>query len=389
MAERQVMQIVGDGVTGRWVTWRWGGQGRSGGVGEVPEAARVTDRLRAALVVDGALTDRAAESELMTDLGMALLPAPLREQLLGAAHTGQHVEVRVAPSPSAAAVPWGLLVLNERGTRLLDVADVSWIAPLLPRDVSEPAGRVSWAEARGLPSLHILDPAQDTMGRVLEPGRPVAVAGQASGAVVRGTRFGAVDLAEALAGGLSRLFLLGHCVTSRTAASTGFVLSDSDGAWPVPLDAATLLRAPERWPMPPRVAVVACASGVDMADHEPFGLATALLHAGADAVQATLWTLPTDQGLRRADPASGPAFTRLAEAIDRAQLADDPVQALCSWQRGRLAEWRRPPSPGTSPLETSPLVWGSAMTMTAPSRRLGQQNRHSPPLPIDDTPPSM
>ena len=386
MADRPVVQIVGDGVTGRWVTWRWGGTTPSHRVAEVPDSGPTTRRLHHALGLDGELTRPSTELELMTELGRALLPAELREQLL-AASVGGLLEVRVAPSPLAAEVPWGLLVLDDEGTRLLDIADVSWIAPVLPRDVSDQSPR---PEARGLPSLHVLDPAQDTMGRVLDPGRAVAVTPQGGGAVIRGTEFRARDLAQALAGGLSRLFLLGHCVTARTAVGTGFVLSDADGSWPVPLDAATLLRDPTAWPMPPRVAVVACASGTDMADHEPFGLATALLHAGADTVQATLWTLPTDDGLLRADPSSEPAFTLLAEAVDRAQAAEekDPVQVTCSWQRERLREWRDAPASVPAPA-ISPLVWGAAMTMTAPPRRVGQQNRHSPPLPSDDTPPSM
>ena len=49
MAERRIVQFVGDGVNGRWVTWRWAGGVAEGGVQRLPEFGEWTNRLRAAL----------------------------------------------------------------------------------------------------------------------------------------------------------------------------------------------------------------------------------------------------------------------------------------------------------------------------------------------------
>ena len=83
MADRPVVQIVGDGVTGRWVTWRWGGTTPSHRVAEVPDSGPTTRRLHHALGLDGELTRPSTELELMTELGRALLPAELRISTLG------------------------------------------------------------------------------------------------------------------------------------------------------------------------------------------------------------------------------------------------------------------------------------------------------------------
>ena len=396
MAERRIVQFVGDGVNGRWVTWRWAGGVAEGGVQRLPEFGEWTNRLRAALPaadahgslaavrLDGALSVPDQERVLTAGLADVLLPQRLRSQLLACHQSGIRVHVRVAPSPATAAVPWGLLPLDA-DTRLLDVADVSWIAPILPRDLEKDPGRLDWSQVRGRPALHVLDPIaahchQPVLGSETELPQLLRSAG---GTLVHQQPYTRRDLSRDLRAGVSRLFLLGHCVTSGSAGETGFLLSDELGEYGVgrpnrfrlPLAAADLLRGTLNddsdqlagdalWPMPHRVAVVACASGADMTDHEPFGFTTALLIDGADTVQATLWSLPTDAALQAMDASAGPALTRLAVAVDAAQTADDPVASLCAWQRGQLDAWRAAPS-----LDNSPIVWAAAMTMTAPQRQ--------------------
>ena len=164
----RVVQIVGDGVDGDWLTWRWNDPDRPGGGHRVEGLRESVAAFRSALPQEpdsdkgkspcdlewlvtfktvsrqdelkrlglyGPLTRRDDELELMRALSRALLPGDLRRQLIEAAADGERVEVRVAPSPPAAIVPWGLLVLDDDDMRLLDVADVSWIAPILPRDI--------------------------------------------------------------------------------------------------------------------------------------------------------------------------------------------------------------------------------------------------------------
>lgn len=193
----RVVQIVGDGVDGDWLTWRWNDPYRPVGVHRVERLRDAVRAFRAALPREpdsdrkknrdsprrlatsrtvsrqdvleklglyGPLTRYDDERKLMRDLSRALLPDDLCRQLIEATAEGERVEVRVAPSPPAAVVPWGLLVLDDDDMRLLDVADVSWIAPILPRDIDPDAPEVT--PATGGRALHIVDP-RTSRGRVL------------------------------------------------------------------------------------------------------------------------------------------------------------------------------------------------------------------------------
>ena len=407
---QRVLQIVGDGLKGNWITWRWSDGADPVGVARVRRVTRETARLKRALPAgahrlgfDGELADPHGEQELMRALTEVLLPAELRAQIAAVVRTGERLHIRVAPTPRAAAVPWGLLFLDA-DRRLLDVADVSWIGPLLPRDLASPiagqeADHLTDAGTEGFPMvggsapgtvgavpasnvadkavhtghtcighepLYVIDPVQP-LGHVLRAADCAKLADRASGRVSSGAKFNADAFSAALRNGVSRLVLVGHTHGRKGASTTGFLFSDGTRVLPLPLTAERLIAEPEHWPMPTRVAVVACASGSDMADHEPFGLSAALLHNGADTVHATLWVLPTDQAFRGAGVTDS-GLLPLALALDDAQQADDPVAAVCAWQRAQLDRWRADPS-----LATSPLIWGAAMTMTAPSsRRLDQ-----------------
>ncbi|TRY16870.1 hypothetical protein FOJ82_13435 [Tessaracoccus rhinocerotis] len=368
MVAVRTVQIVGHS-DGRWLTWRWSARYPLG-VAEIRKADAPLARLHAALpkdeqslALEGDLTDRDTELTLMQELAAVLLPQSLLTQLIEAAASGDRLQVRIAPPPNAAAVPWGLLPVDEE-RRLLDIADVSWMAPILPRDLRHDApSPMPWGTARSLPPLHVIDPFLPHRSRVLSEAdrQDLGIANPSD----MGRPWSADGLSRALGQPRSRLFLLGHCETPGSSGNMGFLLADDTGASPDPLTAHELMAEPEKWPMPPRVAVVACASGTDMLDLEPFGLAAAMLHNGADTVHATLWTLPTETALRADKSNATRAFLQLARGFEAAQLADDPVEALNAWQRLCLREWRNPASRGTSP-----LLWGAAMTITAPPRQL-------------------
>lgn len=368
MRARRVVQIIGDGASGEWLTWRWSdgrsGVHRVGGLTQAVErfrkalptppnpprratAAQLAALARTVLRLDGPLTRGDDEIELMGALSAALIPPELAAQLL---EPGEPVDVRVAPSPPAAVVAWGLLPLDGH-RRLIDVADVSWVGPILPRDIA-PAGP-SPEKPRGEP-LFVINPHGP---RVIAPGWERC---RCHGEVTPSSSPRIVtpeDLHDRLSRGASRLLMIGHCRTDRGAGETEFQMER-------PLRVSHLVQNPSKWPMPPRVGVLACASGTDLAEHEPFGLGTALLLHGAETVHLTLWTLPTDAALGMVRPDADGVFARLAQAIDHAQASPNPVAALNHFQREQLERWRARPG-----LDTSPLMWGAAITMTAPRGR--------------------
>ena len=391
----RVVQVVGDGVDGDWLTWRWNDPDRPVGVHRVEGLREAVAAFRAALPREpgpgrkknrrdprwlvtsgtvslrdelrrlglyGPLTRRDGELELMRALSRALLPGDLRRQLIEAAAGGERVDVRVAPSPPAAVVPWGLLVLDDDDMRLLDVADVSWIAPILPRDIDPDAPAAT--PATGGRALHVVDPK--TSRKQVLPGTFESCGCHGHGAEqFSAERDGLEKLRARLeteAGNIARLLMIGHCVKGpRDTADTVFLMGDGEAN---KLRASRLVREAGKWRMPPRVGVVACASGTDLTRHEPFGLGTALLINGAEVVHATLWTLPTDHAIGLVDTGAAGAFGWLAQAVDHAQSDADPVASLCDLQRRKLAAWREKPGLGSSP-----LLWGALITMTAPAGR--------------------
>lgn len=166
--------------------------------------------------------------------------------------------------------------------------------------------------------------------------------------------------------GCRALPAFGHCVTSGSAGRAGFLLSDELGEYGVgrpnrfrlPLGAADLLRGTlnddSDQARGERAVAHAAARGggrlrVRCGHDRPRAVRVRhlLLIDGADTVQATLWSLPTDAALQAMDASAGPALTRLAVAVDAAQTADDPVASLCSWQRGSWTPGVPPPASTT------------------------------------------
>ncbi|MQY20139.1 CHAT domain-containing protein [Nocardia macrotermitis] len=370
-------------------------------------------------LVTGAFADRDRERALARSLTDAFLPDRLRTQIRDRWRAGERVRVRITPSPRLARVPWELLWIDARH-RLIDAATVVYEPPAVVH-----AGRArtpeEWAEVRDRPVLFVIDPAIGSnaaafglssalpgdgtepfvarIGQYIAAGRALAEELD----LAMGPTFTRRDLTEALETPRSRLLYFGHASASpNEPASAAIHLSDTAAIWGLapplvragstpsesdhrPLAAIDLLHGtgtadersrrtyrigaprsgPDLWPMPSRVALIACESGADYRSAELFGLVVAMVNSGAALVTSTRWVLPTDGSLRgRAgrDSAARPT-TELALRVDAAHEQADPVEELAQWQRRQLAAW----SEGTDEA-TTPLVWASLTHTVAPKR---------------------
>lgn len=370
-------------------------------------------------LVTGAFAGPDRERALARSLTGAFLPDRLRTQIRDRWRSGERVRVRVTPSPRLARVPWELLWIDARH-RLIDAATVVHEPPAVVH-----AGRArtpeNWQDVRDRPVLFLIDPviASSAAAFGLEPalangsyvpfleriGHHIA-AGRARADdrdFAMGPNFTRRDLAEALEIPRSRLLYFGHASASPDEPGSAAIhLSDTAAIWgqaaPLvrpgsapsgtdhrPLAAIDLLLGttttdehtrrtygiaaprggPDLWPMPARVALIACESGADYRSAEMFGLVVAMVNAGAALVSSTRWTLPTDVSLQRCagrDPAARPT-TDLTLRVDTAHEEPDPVADLARWQRRQLAAW----SDGASGA-ISPLVWASLTHTVAPRR---------------------
>lgn len=134
-----------------------------------------------------------------------------------------------------------------------------------------------------------------------------------------------------------------------------------EGAWTKPnaSEAPELMEVAgtDLWPMPSRVALIACHSGADFGHAEPFGLVTAFFEAGAELITATRWTIITDRVFDCYTTESRHPVQEAALTVDAAHTTADPVDALARWQRERLAAWR-----SGGHLADSPLTWAAFTT---------------------------
>ncbi|MFF7192194.1 hypothetical protein ACFZAM_00540 [Streptomyces sp. NPDC008079] len=387
----------------------------------LPGAGDGAEGMRRAFAT-GALTDREAEHRLARELARALWPEGLTEQIRQVAARAGRPLIRIQPSPRVAQVPWELLAVDDTGdVRLIELADVVTTAPAsLRRTRVTGAGADAGADARdddardadapvAVPHgetgavVLVLDPrvpgfrADSPLGSVLgPPGSDPELLSLVrrrldAGAVVPSVAapaeaFRRTDLdRDWLSGALRkrprRLMYVGHV---SGAPVEGGQSEDgtlhlccgpgTDGlAEPVrthrPLSAKDLLLGtlPLRadgepgariWPAPPRVALIGCESGGDLRFAESFGLATAMLHNGAELVTAARWPLPTSFAFHRLGglPESVRPLTDAVLAVDAAHEDPDPVRHFTGWQRERLTRWR-----ATGRVEHSPLLW-AAMT---------------------------
>lgn len=417
LTSRPVVQVRLADAGDLFMTWTWAGGARGFGTGqgpcaEVDQAVReLTDALPGAgdgaegmrrAFDSGALAEHGSERRLARTLAEALWPEQLTAQIRQVADRAGRPLVRIQPSPWVAQVPWELLAVDD-GTdvRLIDLADVVTTAPASLRPRTPTAPRPQGTDTG--PVVLVLDPrvpgfrADSPLGSVLgPPGSDPELMSLVrnrldAGAVVpsvaspaeafRRTDLDRDWLSGVLRKGARRLMYVGHVSGAPVeggqsedgtlhlccdAGASGLAeplrthrpLSAKDlllGSLPLRADGEPGARI---WPAPPRVALIGCESGGDMRFAESFGLATAMLHNGAELVTATRWVLPTSFAFHRLAqlPESIRPLSEAIVAVDTAHEDEDPVRSLGGWQREQLDRWR-----ADGRIEHSPLLW-AAMT---------------------------
>lgn len=401
-----------------YMSWRWVGGIAPRGASMLPAAAidEAVRLLAAALpnpndpagleyaLTRGAFATPDAEYTLAQRLSRALLPSGLAEQLAALHHDGVRPHIRLQPSPRVAQVPWEIIAPAPT-LRLIDIADISLLAPA---GLVHAPGRLarSWEHDRDLPVVAVLDPripgfrADSALGSVLgrmsestpltervaeyaARGRivpPVTVPSE----IFRRTDVDRDWLGETLRRGAARLIYVGHVTAAApesgrsenaelhlacTADTVGFAEPTRTHR---PLSAKDLLlgthtlgvpprAGSELWPMPSRVALIACESGGDLRFSEALGLTAAMINGGAELVTASRWPLPTDLAFQRiagAPPDSRPLQDTIC-AIDAAHELPTPITALADWQRARSAHWR-----DNGAIEYSPILWSAFATVS-------------------------
>jgi hypothetical protein len=328
--------------------------------------------------------------------GLLAVPksGPSKEELVRARQDAITASGRVA-----ARIPWQLADIGEHtdGHRLMELVDVLFAVP--QNIVHAPRSRAGWDTRRDGPPVLILDPRvpgqrpDSALGSVL--GRPSAdtpLAQHYTGLMRRRAVLPTVDaavelfrrpdadrgwLTELLAQTPSRLMYVGHASSpdghsghagqaDRAAlhlACTAGVPGDADAIGDHrPLTASDLMAL--RLPMPPRVALLACASGGDYQFDEATGLVAAMVLGGAQLVTATLWSLPTTAAYRQfaagdlADPMSHAVI-----GVDEAHGAADAGCAVNRWQREQMRRWR------DGDATASPLYWAALVSFAVDGAR--------------------
>jgi hypothetical protein len=400
-----------------YMSWRWDGNAYVQGASMLPEAG-ITDALQRfadalpnpaepggleRAMTTGAFASYDSEYAVALALSRAVLPYGLAAQLYDLYVRGIRPHIRIQPSPRVAQIPWEIIAPSPE-LRLVDIADVSLLAPA--SIVHSPGRRArSWHDPQARTVVAVLDPrvpgyrADSALGSVL--GRIDAdtpLARRVAEYRAQGRLLPAVDdpleafrrtdvdrtwLGKMLQDGVSRLVYVGHVTAAApdsgqsedaelhlacTADTIGFAtptrghrpLSAKDlllGTYtlsPEPIAGAQL------WPIPSRVALIACESGGDMRFSEALGLVAAMINGGAELVTAGRWPLPTDLAFQRlagAAPDAHPLQDAIC-AIDAAHEQPDPVATLADWQRQRLTAWRTERT-----IEHSPVLWAAFATV--------------------------
>jgi hypothetical protein len=383
----------------------------------IPEPGQgesLTEALTRALA-DGPFTAPATELELAYRLGVLLLSDAAWRLLIDCIASPRAV-VFVAPSARLARVPWGLLALpairpapaevvqaraaaitaegstaavipwpaeditvRTAGERLMELVDVLMTLPA--NVVHTPRDGVPWARRQDRPALLVLDPrvpnqrADSALGSVLgrpAPDTPLAqhfqdlldrkpVRPAVSTAVefFRRTDTDRAWLADELADAPNRLLFVGHATAADVGRADQAAVHLADEVALTAVDVMAL-----RLAMPPRVALLACASGGDYRFDEATGLVAAVVLGGAELVTATLWTLPTTAGFRRfAGDADGDPMAEVVIAVDDAHQAEDAGCAVNAWQRAQMRRWR------DGDTSASPIYWAALVTFTVDGAR--------------------
>ncbi|MBQ1065233.1 CHAT domain-containing protein [Micromonospora sp. D75] len=315
-------------------------------------ASLVNEDATASDVLNGPLSSSYREEEaLSTLLGHHLIPPVLRAELLRRIDTGNPLQL-VLCGTLFAVLPTALLGIETQSSdrypaRLIDAA-VPRVAP--PAALMDYVDRHPTFPLDELPlSVACVDPCGDLQfARRVPPGTEIVL-----------THPGATPQALAIA--LRRLgpshpslfYYSGH-VSGRGDVESGLALEGNlvtaDLIFTSSGDAPAL-------PFPSRVMLAACASsgaGGDGAG-EWFGLASAILWAGARQVVATNWRVWDTPFTSRFD-------LDLAEALRR---PEDAATALRAVQLKWLHRWRSTPQ-GANPVEAPlPVIWASYICIGA------------------------
>ena len=332
-------------------------------------------------ITKGAFASSATEMSITRTLGTQLI-APDAWQLLLDSVASPRAVLFVSPSARLARVPWGLVAMpGDDEHRLIELVDVLMAAPPnIVHSGREPAG---WSGRQGRPPLLVLDPRvpgqrpDSALGSVLGRPSPDTLLAKHFGELMHDRKVlpdvaASVDLfrradadrawlEDLLAQQPSRLLYVGHATAADGdvghADRAALHLADER-----PLTASDLMAL--RLPVPPRVGLLACASGGDYRFDEATGLVAAMILGGAELVTATLWSLPTAAGYRLfaptndADPMSDAIL-----AVDRAHEAEDAGRAVNSWQRERMRRWT------DGDVTASPLYWAALATFAVDGAR--------------------
>lgn len=333
-------------------------------------------------VVTGAFATPDAELELAGLLGSHLIGID-GWQLLADCVADVRPVLFVTPSPRLGRVPWGQLAMpGPDGVRLMELVDVLMAAP--PNIVHAPRRTVGWPERLDGPPVLVLDPRipgqrpDSALGSVLGRPSPQTPLSEHFGALMAGRAvlpkvdtavelFRRTDtdrhwLADACAQDPSRLLYVGHASAADGAAGhadrAALHLAESR-----PLTAGEMIAT--QLPIPPRVALLACASGGDYRFDEAAGLVAAMILGGAQLVTATLWSLPTTAGFRQFSPAGAQAdpMADTIVGVDLAHRDDDAGRAVNRWQRAMMRRWR------DGDRTASPLHWAAVATFTVDGAR--------------------
>lgn len=315
---------------------------------------------------------------------------PSKEELVRARH-----DAITSSGRQAAQIPWQLADVKEHtdGYRLIELADVLLAVP--QNIVHSPRVSAPWSARRDGPAVLVLDPRvpgqrpDSALGSVL--GRPsehtplaqhfaelaqrraVLPAADTAAKLFRRPDADRAWLAEQLAQQPSRLVYVGHASSAddevghadRAAlhlACSAAIPGDAEAVGDHrPLTASDLMAL--RLPMPPRVALLACASGGDYQFDEATGLVAAMILGGAQLVTATLWSLPTTAACRQFSSVSGDPMAEVVQAVDDAHEEADAGCAVNRWQRAQLRRWR------DGDVTASPLYWGALVTFAVDGAR--------------------
>lgn len=384
------------------------------------------DMWRDRVLLTGPFSTLERERDLSRRLSNVVLPRELAAEIVEKSRVaGMPVLFLVQPSPWCAKVPWELLTIDPGdGTehRLLEYADVASDLPRTLYAEREKQPSVWTSESSAQPVVYVVDPPTFVESNVLLDSQLRAFVAERAlvgpQLPMRDVMLGRRELSTLLRASPmpSRLFYLGHVSSSAIQpGATSMLLSDVEyvygvadtvtnngrrnrpfsafdavegtlsrdsrepdlraslnGGAPVtlewPTDEATPQSGAAIWPMPARVALIACNSGSDVEHPEPFGLVIACISSGAGLVTATRWTLPTDRAFRNDNPlreGDPQPLLEMAIRIDVEHASADPVHGLAQWQRERLAAWEATAGHAHE-VALSPILWGSVMTYLAP-----------------------